>query len=275
VGGDPCTVTLGAQGMSGKYGSYDIDGGLNVFTSKEAADKTTATAVLGQWQGVVNVAWRLAGDGSPYQTLTVTIANKGKAKVSGTLADGAKVSVNSQLIVSEDWCCVPVLYAKKGVSLAFGLWLPRTQGGGVLSTVVGLGEDVKVGRPGTLKDGAAFRIDADALAARLGQRILPYLPNGLTVPVSGGKWRLPKAGKVAYMKGTTDPDKAKLGENPSALKLTYTAKSGTFKGSFKAYVDVNGKPKATTVNVTGVLVDGIGYGAATIKKVGGVPVTVE
>ena len=64
-------------------------------------------------------------------------------------------------------------------------------------------------------------------------------------------------------------------DNPSTLKLTYKAKDGTFKGSFKAYADVNGRPKATTVNVTGVLIDGVGYGTATIKKVGGVPVTIS
>lgn len=64
-------------------------------------------------------------------------------------------------------------------------------------------------------------------------------------------------------------------DNPSGLKLTYKAKDGTFKGSFKAYADVNGRPKATTVNVTGVLVEGVGYGAATIKKLGGVSVTVS
>ena len=89
------------------------------------------------------------------------------------------------------------------------------------------------------------------------------------------KWIVPKAGKVAYLRGTTEVDEAKLLENPSALKLTYTAKTGAFKGSFKAYADANGKPKATTVNVTGVLIDGVGYGAATVKKVGGVGVTVE
>ena len=93
--------------------------------------------------------------------------------------------------------------------------------------------------------------------------------------VNGAKWTLPKAGKVAYLRGTTDVDAAKLLENPSALKLTYTAKTGAFKGSFKAYAEVNGKPKATTVNVTGVLIDGVGYGAATVKKVGGVVVTIE
>ena len=90
----------------------------------------------------------------------------------------------------------------------------------------------------------------------------------------GAKWTLPKAGKVQLAKDGT-VDQSKLGENPSALKLTYKAKDGTFKGSFKVYADANGKPKATTVNVTGVLVNGIGYGTATVKGGGGAPVTVE
>ena len=38
---------------------------------------------------------------------------------------------------------------------------------------------------------------------------------------------------------------------------------------------MRGKPKGVTVNVVGVLVDGVGYGAATIKKVGSVPVTIS
>ena len=276
VGGEACTVTLGAKGMSGTYGNYAIDGALNVFASKDAADKETAKAVLGKWQGAVNVAWRLAGDGAPYQTLSVNIANKGKAKVSGTLADGVKVTANGQLLVGEEWCCVPVLVTKKA-QLAFALWLPlngspnATGGTPVVPVAVGLGEDVKVGKPGTLKAGAAFR-----LGAALGDaQFADYLPDGVAITVANGRWTLPKAGKVAYLRGTTDVDEAKAGENPSALKLTYKAKDGTFKGTFKAYADANGKPKATTVNVAGVLVGGVGYGAATVKKAGGVAVTIE
>ena len=70
-------------------------------------------------------------------------------------------------------------------------------------------------------------------------------------------------------------DDSKAGANPSALKLTYTAKSGTFKGSFKVYAASGSKLKTTTVTVTGAMIDGKGYGAATVKKLGGVPVTVE
>ena len=101
-----------------------------------------------------------------------------------------------------------------------------------------------------------------------------YLPDGVSV-TGGAKWTLPKAGKVVYAKGTTTVDEAKAGENPSALKLTYKAKDGTFKGSFKVYADVGGKPKATMVKVSGVLVDGVGYGAATVKGGGALPVTIN
>ena len=90
----------------------------------------------------------------------------------------------------------------------------------------------------------------------------------------GAKWTLPKAGKVQLAKDGS-VDQSKLGENPSALKLTYKAKDGSFKGSFKVYADVNGKPKATTAKVVGVLVNGVGYGVATIRNVAAVPVTIE
>ena len=266
VGGDACEVTLGSKGMVGEYGNYFIDGALNVFTSKDATDKATAAAVLGKWQGVVNVAW-LAGDGSPYHTLSVTIANKGKAKVAGTLADGTKVTASSQLLVGEEWCCVTVLEPKKS-HLAFVLWLPKNGGSAV---VTGLADAI-VGKPGTLKSGAEFHMDEVLGEAKYAK----YLPEGLGVTVNGAKWVLPKAGKVQLAKdGSGSVDETKTGDNPSALKLTYTAKTGAFKGSFKAYSDVRGKPKGVTVNVTGVLVDGVGYGAATIKKVGGVSVTIK
>jgi hypothetical protein len=80
---------------------------------------------------------------------------------------------------------------------------------------------------------------------------------------------------VVYQKGTNNVDSSKAGENPSGLKLTYKAKDGTFKGSFKVYCDVGGKLKATSVTVTGVQIGSKGYGTATIKGQGSVPVTIE
>ena len=51
---------------------------------------------------------RARSPSAPYQTLSVTIAAKGKAKVGWMLADGTKVSAKGQLVVGEEWCCVPV-----------------------------------------------------------------------------------------------------------------------------------------------------------------------
>ena len=65
-----------------------------------------------------------------------------------------------------------------------------------------------------------------------------------------------------------------LGENPAALKLTYNAKDGSFKGSFKMYTFGRGRLKPTTVKVKGLLVNGVGYGTATAKDAS-VPVTIE
>jgi len=273
VGGEACEVMIGTYGMKGKYGNYDIDGARNVFSSKINADKAMATAVLNHWKGAVNMAWK---DSHGWNGVSCVIANKGKATITGTLCNGAKVSAKSQLIIGEKWCCVPALVTKN-MNKAFILWLPRNgQGSGSIG-VVGI-EGGIVGKPGSLKSNAAFRIDADEFTAMWGKSALPYLPNGVSVNVdkkNKNKWVLPKAGKVVYVRNSTEVDQTKLLDNPSALKLTYTAKSGTFKGSFKAYAEVKGKPKATTVNVTGILVEGVGYGTAAIKKVGSVPVEVK
>ena len=264
IGGESCSVTLGAKGLSGRYGAYFIDGMRNFFTSKDRGEQAAANAVLEKWLGPVNVVWN-GGSAS------VAIAKKGKAKVKGTLADGkTKVSANAVFLVGEEWCCVPVVAPKAG--LAFVVWL-RASGGAL--QVEGLGDGAIVGKPGALKGGAAFHIDAAKFAAVWGQSALPYLPDGVSVLQNGTKWVLPKAGKVAYLRGTSSVDAAKLLGNPSGLKLTYKAKEGSFKGSFKAYADVGGRAKATTVSVTGVMVGGVGYGTAAVKGRGCVAVTVK
>ena len=266
VGGEACEVVLGADGLSGSYGAYTIDGARNLFTSKDKGEQGDANAVLGKWLGSVNVVW----DGG---SVNVSIANKGKAKVKGTLADGkTKVSANAVFLVGEEWCCVPVVAPK--ASLSFAIWLSRD---GRDIEVTGLGDDVLVGAAGSLPANAKFRISkTDELWAEVPGKVLAdQLPDGVPVMQSGTRWTLPKAGKVAYVRGTTEVDEAKLQDNPSGLKLTYKAKDGSFKGSFKVYADNGGRLKATTVNVTGVMVGGKGYGTATIKNVGSVDVTIE
>ena len=227
-GAEECVIVLGADGFAGSYGAYDIDGARNFFTSKDKAELNAANAVLDNWLGGVSI---LADAGN----FTVTISAKGKAKVSGTLANGKKATGNAVFLIGEEWACVPVVLPKANIS--FALWLPLDGGEVVVS---GLGDDVISGRGGALKSGAEFRIDADEFAAVTGIDALPYLPDGVSVEQSGSKWVVAggaKAGKVVYQRGTQEIDESKLGENPSGLKLTYKKADGSFKGSFKVYAE--------------------------------------
>ncbi|MBP5511245.1 MAG: hypothetical protein J6Z49_10035, partial [Kiritimatiellae bacterium] len=63
--------------------------------------------------------------------------------------------------------------------------------------------------------------------------------------------------------------------NASAAKLTFTAKTGTFKGSFTAYSVKGGKLAKTKFTVNGAVVDGVAYGTAFNKTAGSVPVVIE
>ena len=263
VGGESCVVMLGAYGMSGYYGAYEIDGSRNVFTSKDKSEASAAAKAIEKFVGAYVVMW----DGG---TASVTIDKKGKAKASITLSGGAKGTATSQLLVGDEWLCVPVMVTKK-MNVAFTLWLPADGGEAV---VTGLGDDVVVGKTGAIKVGAKFYLDTDdAFWAKVSPDYMAeYLPNGVEVKQKGTKLNLPKAGKLTVKKSVLDDSKA--GENPSGLKLTMK-KDGTFSGSFKVYYIAGGKLKMVTVNVSGVVINGIGYGAATVKKISGsVPISI-
>jgi len=94
------------------------------------------------------------------------------------------------------------------------------------------------------------------------------LPNGEPVLAKGGKWAFNKGASVKLSKDKSKAEWDTSGgkSNLSSMKLTYTPKTGLFKGSFKVYALEAAKLKKYTANVTGVVVDGKGYGQATIKK---------
>lgn len=268
--GHSLDITLGVDGMGGTLDGMAIDGARNLFSAKDADSKAVAAAIEANWLGAVNIVTENA-------VLTVTIAKKGKVKVSGTV-NGVKVSASSQLLIGEKSCCIPVVVTKKA-SLAFNVWLGESDGAASVE-VVGLAGVKAADTAGTLKAGAKFSLGAaaDTLAAKLPGLYRAYLPEGLSVAASGKKWIVAdgaKAGKVTFAKGTTVIDETKLGANPAGLKLTYKSKDGSFKGSFKVFALVGGKIKAYTANVTGVMVGTTGYGTATVKGGGSVPVTIE
>ena len=104
-----------------------------------------------------------------------------------------------------------------------------------------------------------------------------HVPFGEPVYIKNGtKFSVDKAAVLKYKKvdgayvltGQDDPKKPNL----SGLKLTYTSKTGAFKGSFYVYAvkpaaRAGAKPtlKKYTAKVSGVVVNGIGYGIVTVK----------
>ena len=126
-----------------------------------------------------------------------------------------------------------------------------------------------------LETGAAFRIDPAALSAVVPGLLEDLLPDGLAIRMKGTAFDVDKPGKVVLLKDKSGVDLSKAGTNPSGLKLKYTIKNGTFKGSFSAYSLSDGKFKKVKVDVSGVVLGGKGYGAASIKKVGAWAVRIE
>lgn len=268
-GAAACEVTFGADGLSGTYGSYEIDGARNFFASKNGSDQILADAVAHRLGGSYNVVW--SGG-----VASLALGKKGKVKATATLADGRKLTSNAALLIGEELCCVPVSLPK--AELSFVVWIEVKGAGDTNASVVGLGDDAVVGCPRALADGAALRLDrSDALWGRLGgEALTDYLPDGVSVSRSGAKWIVAggaKAGRLTMKGGVLDTSKA--GANPAWLKLMYSAKDGSFKGSFKAYTVSSGKLKAITVSVSGVMIGSKGYGAASVKKVGSCSLVLE
>ena len=137
---------------------------------------------------------------------------------------------------------------------------------------------------GTAK--ATVEIAEDDLDLFPGTLLTSLLPNEETASAKNSKWTFNKAASVKWAKPKKGAehsefydevadkdliiDDTKGKTNVSGLKLTYTAKTGVFKGSFKVYA-LEGEGKKTklkkyTVNVSGFVLDGVGYGTATCKK---------
>ena len=107
------------------------------------------------------------------------------------------------------------------------------------------------------------------------------IPNGVEIEVKNGtKLDCGKAPTIKYKKIKEDDEvfyelvglDDESRPNYSGLKLTYSYKTGEFKGSFKLYASnecsdsLIPKLKKYSVSVSGIVVDGVGYGTAILKK---------
>lgn len=95
-----------------------------------------------------------------------------------------------------------------------------------------------------------------------------WLPTGQTFS-SGSRWTFPKGGTVKYNRTTGEFVNTGADTNASGVKLTYKPATGYFSGSFGLYYKVSAnKAKKVAAKVAGYVVDGVGYGTATIQGVG-------
>ena len=270
-------LMLGFSSMSGKLGRFEIDGSRNLFTAKDADSKLRAAQALNQWQGTYVVAWQDPGAAAKgWNGLSIVVGSKGKVTAKGALADGTKVSAKSQLLIGERECAAAVSWTKKGSSVACLAWFCEdgsVECGNLLGGASAKFADSRTGA--YLASGAAFHVDVDALAAIVPGLNVDLVPDGLEVRMKGSAFDIDKSGKVKLLKDKSGIDPSVLGTNPSGLKLKYKMKESTFSGSFAAYFQAGGKLKKTPVQISGVVLDGIGYGTASVKKSGSVAVTIK
>ena len=258
------SVQFGAEGVAGVYtdgtSNYLVQGARNPFKGKDAAAKArAATLPKGFWTfALENKSGSSEALGRGYSAFSVSSGSKGKFKVAGVLGDGSGVTLTTQALLGEGGkLLVPVL-GKKGEYAAM-----MVVEGGNLSEVRGVSgwKSKKASGEWSAKAISAAGQGAGAVPeimylqlgdfkAEDGVAGLPVAitPVDDTILASGGKW--------TGTKGITD------------LKVTFKPKNGTFSGSFNIYVQKEGssRPTKKSVKVSGVVVDGVPYGAAVSGK---------
>ena len=227
--------------------------------------------VAEMWKKAQTVNGAVFRDGEAVGIVQVKVgkaSKNGEVTISGTItgldgkkltANGGKVGVSGETATAtlavKDGTTATVTVGKDGVS---GTW----NGAEIKAAVVG---------------GDWTRTDARVHVAATGASlpdgtVEELLPDSEPVLAKGGKWAFDKAATVKLSRDKTKAewDAANGKTNLSSMKLAYAPKTGLFKGSFKVYAlegaDGAKKLKKHTANVTGVVVDGKGYGQAAIKK---------
>lgn len=271
--------------VANEYMSGSIDGSVIEGARNQTAAKENRSAEYAAKSGrVLNIALSSAGaDGSGaafangYSALSLKIMTKGKAKLSGVMSDGTKVSVSGlQMLLNEDGSetCIPVvapMYKGKLGGFGFLLWI--AQDGAI--DVTNLSEwdaspsaaapftaamscvdaaMLAVPNDGTL----VFSVDSVGFPSMIASLpvLADLLPQELAVTVSSGRLTAAQ-------------------NNVTKLRISRTASTGLFKGSFVVYTQNGDRRKNKTVSFNGVFVNGKGYGSATVKKSGSAAVLLK
>ncbi|HOR98938.1 MAG TPA: leucine-rich repeat protein, partial [Kiritimatiellia bacterium] len=256
----------------GTFGTDEVflEGARNRFADRRDA---AAQAVLNRYKGYYTAC--LAGaefiqgelNAAPrgYGYLTLTVSNGGKVKIAGVLADGTKVSQSAPLLYFADcgeWLCVPLfvpLYRKAGY--VGGLfWIdPETR---EVYCGAETGESVRWENPGKGPDGFSGLLDMRggaydrppvlqtryAFGAELDDDICAYhaageawgcefWPDEVPVDVTGSRMTIARGDRPVRIREDGETWYEYGGVNPNMVTLSFTARTGIFKGNFTLYYD--------------------------------------
>ena len=121
-------LTFTSEGVTGTLNGYSVDGSLDESKAKNSVYAAVLNNFKGKSFNLTLEPLKATGSNSAKVNgkarFTIVFAAKGKAKVKGTLPEGTKVSLSSQLIVGSEWCCLPLSYSKTS-SFAFVMWFSR------------------------------------------------------------------------------------------------------------------------------------------------------
>lgn len=226
--GELSGLFVGSVSVDGALKGRGVQGVLNVAKAKNAAG---LSLLAGFNKSVYGFALTDARGG--VAAFTCTMGMKGKAKVAGNLADGTKVSASTTMCVG-DRCCVPFVFAKKGVKMAGALWFDKSSR--KLVSVSGL-------------PSGYYLLDCGQAFPRAGNYVCSSSKGDLALTFNGKKFVAGKLVKISYKKG--------------ALKGSYTIET---KNGAKTV-----KSKYTVV---GVMIGSHGYATAYSKKLGSFPVDI-
>ena len=265
-------LELNEKGVGGKLGDLTAQGAVDAAKAK---DQETLGLMNGFDKSVYSVV--LKDMNGSCALLTATFSKKGKVKVAGTV-DGVKISCSAQMSVGDRYAAVPFAYAKpaKGIAVSAVLWFEKETK--ALVDVTGAGKDVTAVPFGSASAPALgeyrfLMAEADVHAS---------MPNAISntayevkASFDGKKYDAGKSAKVKYDKKTSTlaVDISK-GTDISGLKLKYA--KGAISGSFTVYEIDTTKQKLVKnkFTVNGVIVNGVGYGLGTNKKLKPIPIEV-
>jgi len=273
----------------GKVGGavLSLDGARDRFSDRT---DTAAQTLLDSYRGYYTISLPVAAaissgaaeaapSGSGY--LTLTIGNGGSAKIAGVLADGASVSHSSRLILFEEsgpGACVPFFTtpaSRKGTAGGL-LWIDpqnrtvltdRYLGWFILWEEPGKGADGfrelldacggYYSMPPALEDNYRFSAEINAVNYHYKGGIADLqtaaIPDGIGVPRIDTRLSITSGTSPERVNGAYDYS----AENCAMAALSFTSRTGIFRGTFRLYYDYtfNGRlvHKTVTVPYAGVL----------------------